>query len=143
VTKTDAILKQFRDLNVWRRGEERAPHKPLLILFALGRLQSGSPRLLPFDEVEHPLTRLLEEFGPPRKSIHPELPFYHLKTDGVWEIDEQAPLTRRQGSKNPLRSELRKWKVGGGFTPTLYAELKDHPEAVRELARELLSAHFP
>jgi putative restriction endonuclease len=143
VTKTDSILKQFRDLNVWRRGEERAPHKPLLILFALGRLQSGSPRLLPFDEVENPLTRLLEEFGPPRKSIHPELPFYHLKTDCVWEIDEQAPLTRRQGSKNPLRTELRKWKVGGGFTPTLYAQLKDRPEAVRELARELLSAHFP
>jgi putative restriction endonuclease len=54
------------------------PHKPLLVLFALGRLQSGSPRLLPFDEGENPLTRLLEEFGPPRKSIHPELPFYHL-----------------------------------------------------------------
>jgi len=143
VTKTDAILKQFRDLNVWRRGEERAPHKPLLILFALGRLQSGSLRLLPFDEVENPLTRLLEEFGPPRKSIHPELPFYHLQTDGVWQIDEHAPLTRRQGSKNPLRTELRKWKVGGGFTPKLYEELKHRPEAVRELARELLAAHFP
>jgi putative restriction endonuclease len=143
VTKTDSILKQFRDLNVWRRGEERAPHKPLLVLFALGRLQSGSPRLLPFDEIENPLTRLLEEFGPPRKSIHPELPFYHLQADGVWEIDEQSPLTRRQGSKNPLRTELRKWKVGGGFTPQLYQELKDRPEVVRELARELLAAHFP
>jgi hypothetical protein len=29
--------------------------------------------------------------------------------------------------------------VGGGFTPKLFAELKDRPEAVRELARELLS----
>src|SRR5580698_5692602 len=96
---------------------------------ALGRLQSGSPRLLPFDQIENPLTRLLEEFGPPRKSIHPELPFYHLQTDGVWVIDEQAPLTRRRGSKNPLRTELRKWKVGGGFTPQLYRELKDRPES--------------
>lgn len=143
MTKTDSILKQFRDLNVWRRGDERAPHKPLLVLLALGRLQSGCPRLLPFDEIESPLTRLLEEFGPPRKSIHPELPFYHLQTDGVWEIDEQAPLTRRQGSKNPLRTELRKWKVGGGFVPKLYEEMKERPEAVRELAREVLAAHFP
>ncbi len=143
MTKTDSILKQFRDLNVWRRGEERASHKPLLVLLALGRLRTDSPRLLPFDEIESPLARLLEEFGPPRKSVQPELPFYHLQSDGVWVIDEQAPLTRRQGSKNPLRTELRKWKVGGGFTPEIYKELKDRPEAVRELARELLSAHFP
>ena len=33
--------------------------------------------------------------------------------------------------------------MGGGFPPKLYADLKARPEAVRELARELLSAHFP
>jgi hypothetical protein len=26
--KTDALVQKFRDLNVWRRGDERAPHKP-------------------------------------------------------------------------------------------------------------------
>jgi putative restriction endonuclease len=143
VTKTDALLKQFRDLNVWRRGEERAPHKPLLVLFALGRLNAQAPRLIPFDELEKPLVRLLEEFGPPRKSIHPELPFFHLQSDGVWEIEENSPLTLRQGSKNPLRSELRKWRVGGGFKTEIYQELKKRPEALRELARQLLAAHFP
>ena len=56
---------------MWRRGDERAPHKPLLILYALGRLQTGASRLIPFDELEKPLTRLLEDFGPPRKSVHP------------------------------------------------------------------------
>jgi hypothetical protein len=38
VTRIDSILKQFRDLDVWRGGEERALHKPLLVLLALGRL---------------------------------------------------------------------------------------------------------
>ena len=38
VTRTDWLLKQFEDLNVWRRGDERPPHKPLLILYALGQL---------------------------------------------------------------------------------------------------------
>ena len=101
MTKTDALLRQFRELNVWRRGDERAPHKPLLVLYALGQLQAGVDRLIPFDQLEKPLERLLEDFGPPRTSPHPELPFYHLQNDGVWEIDEQLPLTRRQGSKNP------------------------------------------
>jgi putative restriction endonuclease len=89
------------------------------------------------------LERLLKEFGPPRKSPHPELPFFHLKNDGVWEIDERVPLSRRKGSKNPLRTELRKWRIGGGFTVPIFEELKRRPEAVRELAREILAAHFP
>jgi putative restriction endonuclease len=143
VTKTDALLQQFRKLNVWRRGDERAPHKPLLVLYALGQLQAGKERLIPFDQLEGPLESLLEEFGPPRKSPHPELPFYHLQTDGVWEIDEQVPLTRRKGSKNPLRTELRRWRIAGGFTMGIFDELRRRPEAARELARDILAAHFP
>ena len=144
LTKTDALIQRFRGLNVWRRGDERAPHKPLLVLYALGQLQAGAERLIPFDQLERPLERLLEEFGPPRESTHPELPFYHLQNDGVWQIEEGAhPLTRRKGSKNPLRTELRKWHVGGGFTNEIFEELKRRPEAVRELAREILASHFP
>ncbi len=51
---------------MWRRGDERAPHRPLLVLYALGRLQAGAGRLIPFDELERPLEGLLEELGPPR-----------------------------------------------------------------------------
>jgi putative restriction endonuclease len=143
LTKSDAILKRFAELNVWRRRDERAPHKPLLVLYALAKLQGGSNRLLPFDEIEEPLTRLLRDFGPPRKSIHPELPFYHLQTDGVWEIDDHVGLTPRKGSKNPLRSELRKYRICGGFPPDLFDGLRSRPEVVRELAHEILTSHFP
>jgi putative restriction endonuclease len=143
LTTADKILDQFRGLNVWRRGDERAPHKPLLVLFALARLQAGAPRLTPFDQLENPLTQLLESFGPPRKSIHPELPFYHLQSDGVWEIQDNIGLTTRRGSRNPLRSELRRFQIGGGFPADLFDQLKARPEVVREIARDLLEGHFP
>jgi putative restriction endonuclease len=143
LTAADRILQQFRDLNVWRRADERAPHKPLLVLLALAKLQAGAPRLTPFDEVEIPLSRLLEDFGPPRKSVHPELPFFHLQTDGIWEIHDDVGLTTRRGSKNPLRSELRKFRIGGGFTSALFEDLRSRPEVVREVAREILTGHFP
>ncbi len=143
VTQTDELRRRFRNLNVWRRREERAPHKPLLILYALGQLQAGAERLIPFDKLEAPLTRLLEEFGPPRKSIHPELPFHHLQSDGVWEVEEKVPLMRRSGSRNPLRTELRRHRIAGGFPQTLFDDLAARPEAVREIAHDLLTAHFP
>jgi putative restriction endonuclease len=33
----DDILARFAGLNVWSRGGQRAPHKPLLFLYPLGR----------------------------------------------------------------------------------------------------------
>jgi putative restriction endonuclease len=33
----DSILERFNRLNVWSRGGQRAPHKLLLVLYALGR----------------------------------------------------------------------------------------------------------
>jgi len=40
LTKTDALVQKSRDLNIWRRSDERAPHKPLLALYAF---QFGGP----------------------------------------------------------------------------------------------------
>jgi hypothetical protein len=96
LTKTDALVQKFRDLNVWRRGDERAPHKPLLALYALGQVQSGAERLIPFDQLEGPLERLLEDFGPPRKSPHPELPFYRNRALGSAGEEFVVDLERRR-----------------------------------------------
>lgn len=143
MTKTDETLRKFRNLNVWKRGDVRAPHKPLLVLLAIGRLQAGFDRLVPYDEIDQPLTRLLEDFGPPRKSPHPELPFFHLQTDGVWEIEDRVPLRIRKGSKNPLKSDLKRFRIAGGFKDDVFRELKRRPELVRQLARQILTTHFP
>lgn len=143
MTTTEAVLKKFRGLNVWRRRDERAPHKPLLVLYALGKLQAGAERMMPFDTIEEPLTKLLEDFGPPRKVPHPELPFFYLQNDGIWEIDSTVPLVRCKGSNTPMLTELRKHRAGGGFEKDIYADLRRRPELVRELAREILQAHFP
>jgi putative restriction endonuclease len=140
IAEQDEVLRQIAALNVWKRGEERAPHKPLLILLALGRL---GKRLAPFDEWEAPLRRLLEEFGPPRKSVHPEYPFWRLQTDSLWEVDERVQLTRRQGNSDPLKSELIKFSIKGGFPAPIYEAFRRNPLLVRQVAQALLTAHFP
>jgi len=70
----ETILQQFDRIKPWSRGDERAPHKPLLILYALGRWQRGEHGPVPFADVAQDVDDLLREFGPPRQSFHPEFP---------------------------------------------------------------------
>jgi putative restriction endonuclease len=133
---------RFGDLTVWKRGDQRAPHKPLLVLYAMGRLAQGD-RWLRFSEIESDLTELLKEFGPPRKSHHPEYPFWHLQSDGVWVVPEAEILEMRQSASNPPKTELREKEARGGFPEDIYRAFRDDLELRREIAQLLLSAHFP
>ena len=68
----ETLQQKLDELNVWKRGDERAPHKPMLLLLAMGRAVRGEERLVSFREIEAPLTDLLRHFGPPRRAYHPE-----------------------------------------------------------------------
>jgi len=46
------ILDHFQSLTVWKSGDRRAPHKPLLVLLAIGYLQNNDKRLLRYKEVD-------------------------------------------------------------------------------------------
>ena len=143
LTQIDTLLPKFRQLNVWKRRGERAPHKPLLVLLALGKLRTGAERLLLFEDVVAPFTKLLMEFGPSRSRYHPEYPFWRLQHDGIWEVPEHSGLRRRKSNTDPLKSELLRVHAYGGFPKDIYQTLKRRPEIVRGLAKEILTAHFP
>jgi len=140
--KHESIRARFSDLTVWKRGDQRAPHKPLLVLYALGRL-TQSDRWLLFSDIEDDLKDLLIEFGPPRQSHHPEYPFWHLQSDDIWIVPEADSLETRQSASNPPKTELREKEARGGFTDEVYQPLSDAPELRREVAQLLLSSHFP
>ena len=52
----------------------------------MGRWSRGDAADIPFKEADGELTALLKEFGPPRRSFHPEYPFWRLQNDGVWVV---------------------------------------------------------
>jgi len=127
-------------LRQWRRGDERAPHKPLLVLHALGRVARGDARLVAFADVEDDLAALLQEFGRPRSKQRPRYPFWRLQTDGIWEV-EGAERVVVDASGDPPVAQLR--RCCGGFPVDLWQQLRDDPDLIAELARTLLHAHFP
>lgn len=84
------VAQRFAKLRTYRSGDRRAPHKPLLLLFAIGQLQRGHESLA-FDDVDRALEPLLSAYAPPVKSRHqPELPYWHLQTDDLWVADTVA-----------------------------------------------------
>lgn len=139
----DAIAARFASLQTWQRGDQRAPHKPLLALYALGRLSRGGGGLIPYAEVDAALGDLLREFGPDRRTLHPEYPFWRMQRDGIWEVRSRVPLRARTGSTDPSRLELLRGDSEGGFPPGIEAALRSDPALVRDVAHTLLDAHFP
>jgi putative restriction endonuclease len=135
------IERAFGSLRTWKRGDERALHKPLLVLYALGRVQCRQHRLVPFASAERPLEALLKEFGPTRKSYHPEYPFWRLQADGIWEIPDRAQLQSRQSNTDPPITQLR--LASGGFLAEIDDALRADAQLLRRTAQQLLDAHFP
>lgn len=136
------ITRKFESLRMWQRGDERAPHKPLLVLYAIGKLLRGENRLLPYAEVDKKLGDLLREFGPKRKVQKPEQPFWRLQNDGVWEIPG-ADKVKLSAGGDVSRGVLRRNEVVGGFTKNVALRLQSDHALALEIVQNLLDAHFP
>lgn len=137
------LRERFNQIRTWKRGGERAVHKPLLILLALSRLQNSQERWLSFRVVEKTLADLLRDFGPPRTNYRPEYPFWRLQSDGIWEVRSDTPMIPRRGNTDPKKSELLEKNASAGFSGTIFDEFERHPEQIGIIARFLLDTHFP
>jgi putative restriction endonuclease len=139
----DGLMGRFDGLGVWARGDQRAPHKPLLVLIALARLQNGFFEDMLFTTLAPQLAILLREFGPPRLSVHPEYPFWRLQQDGIWNVSADGPMESRKSNTDPKKSELIRRHAKGGFNGEIKESLMRNPELISKIAIMLLDKHFP
>ena len=136
-----SFLEQIDGIRVYAQGNRRAPHKPLLLLTALSRARQGESQLAPYATWKEALLPLLEEFAPPVVGRpQPELPYWHLRTDGLWEIPGSGELPLGQGGF-PQMGPLRATRAG--LPLELHERLRQDPQLVRRAARLLLDRHFP
>lgn len=137
------ILNRFSKLTQWNRNGSRAPHKPLLALWAISRCLAGKPRLASFEVVDGALAGLLKSFAPRRKG-KPDTqdPFWRMRNDGVWEIPREDSMPPRPGKK-AYRKDLFSKDIHGGLFEADYDALRKNPALAWRLADLLLDAHFP
>ncbi|WP_328466101.1 phosphorothioated DNA-binding restriction endonuclease [Streptomyces sp. NBC_00448] len=131
-------LERAAKLRQWTGNGTRAPHKPLLFLYALGRFQEDAEAELRYSAVEADLGRLLAEYGPAHRTT-PAYPFHHLVSDGVWEVRTD----RGDGSPGNRVRELRASGAAGRLVPELRTALRREPSLLGRMARVLLDLHFP
>ena len=136
------ILRNFIGLTVWQRRHERAPHKPLLALWAIGRCLRGDDRLVEYKTVHTELGTLLKKFGPLRKNYKPQEPFWRMQKDGIWQIPKANQVSvQSNGSVAP--TELRKLGIVGGLTESVHELFRRDSAKALEVAHMLVGAHFP
>ena len=143
------IIQRFQNLNVWKSGDQRAVHKPLLVLYAIGKLLRGGDRFILYTDTEEDLRNLLKEFGPWRSNYRPQDPFWRLRNDKdkVWKIPNEYKIqeSKRKSGKSTgdaIIADLRRYGVGGFPEPIAY-KLQTEPQLAFEIVRNLLDAHFP
>ncbi|MGH3310114.1 MAG: phosphorothioated DNA-binding restriction endonuclease, partial [Streptomyces sp.] len=131
-------IERVRSLRQWTHNGERAPHKPLLMLYALGRFQRDPGQPLRYSDIEQDLKTLLQDYGPVHRTS-PSYPFHHLVSDGVWEVHtDHGPASPGSGVR-----VLRESGATGRLVPGLRSALAADPELLGRLTHTLLDMHFP
>jgi putative restriction endonuclease len=137
-SEASRVLDSFASLRQHQHDGQRSPHKPLLVLLALGRLAATGSSELPWSVAESQLAALLTEFGPPSRTSRAQsaaYPFTRLRTDGVWVLDADVQMD--------LVGPLATQHVSGRFEASMESALRSDPALVRAVARALVLTNFP
>jgi len=130
-------VERLTALRQYQHNGKRVPHKPLLVLMALGRLaETGSSELL-WSETEERLANLITEFGPATRTGRRQsasYPFTRLRADGVWKLSRDVPMD----DVGPLDAA----PITGRLESSLERALS-RPGHIEQAARLLVDAQFP
>jgi putative restriction endonuclease len=132
------VLAMLTSLRQHQHNGHRSPHKPLLMLLALGRLSTTGSSRLEWSAAEQSLAALIAEFGQPSKTDRAQsaaYPFTRMRADGVWVLDADVPMD--------LVRPLVDGNVTGSLPSPLERALLANPALVMNVARLLVTSNFP
>ncbi|MER5349552.1 phosphorothioated DNA-binding restriction endonuclease [Kitasatospora sp. NPDC002551] len=137
-----AALGRLRQANT---GGVRAPHKPLLLLWLLGRHARLGTSAVPYPEAEEPVSRLINDFGPAvgpaTAAQRAAMPFVHLERS-LWSLCDAAGRELGTADVQGSGAALRRVGAVGRLRPEVERLLTEDPSAGPVAVRLLLDRHF-
>jgi putative restriction endonuclease len=142
--REDDLLRHLVGLRRANVGGVRAPHKPLLLLWLFGRFAATGAGAVSYAEAEEPVSRLINEFGPPMASQsaarrRAAMPFVHLERE-LWELTDGSGV-----EIGPDAGERGGWLVEVRAMGRLRPEVERLiavPATLAKAVRLLLERHF-
>lgn len=135
----DELLEKLSKLRLFQKDGKRAPHKPILLLYALGQWQHGRTEIQ-WAEHEERLQGLLAQFSNGKPSM--ENPFVRLTNDASGSLWELTNYVYQLGD-NYSAKKLRDAGASGRFGQEVMDVLRMDPMNLHQIASFVLEAEFP
>ncbi|WP_433990387.1 hypothetical protein SuNHUV7_20280 (plasmid) [Pseudoseohaeicola sp. NH-UV-7] len=135
------ILKRFDSIRTYSKDGKLAPHKPLLLLYALSKLKNERIRRIVFNDAEDIVSPLIKTYGPFRAKASVAYPFARLANDksNIWWVEEHE----KNVSGDLSVTEARDRRLKAGFSDDVLAALEADPKLIDNLAFDVLERNFP
>lgn len=136
------LTDAFGKIRIYGKEEKPSLHKPLLLLFALGRCYHDKPRMIPFSIIDLKLKLLFGKFYQEALLAgNTHYPFGRLENDGIWEIENSFDL-KRTSVGHLSKKELIDKNIHGGFQEWIYQKLTSEKDFILKIAHDLLDSYF-
>ena len=144
MNERNQILKQFSELKVDTAHGGRAPNKPLLALWAIGRCLRGKPRVSSYEQIDEELGNLLRLYAPRRQEANTHDPFWRLEKDGIWEVDQRDVLDKKENKSGSVtKKNLIRLHAQGGLREDVYELFQADREYAMRVAHCIIVKNFP
>ncbi|SCD32300.1 HNH endonuclease [Streptomyces sp. DvalAA-19] len=81
------LLRALANLKTHAREQRPSRHKPITLLWAIGRLAAERKRMVEWQTFREEVGPLLRDFGLADSRVTPEYPFWHLRSSGLWDVE--------------------------------------------------------
>lgn len=148
----DYWRKVIASIGQFSTDGRRAPYKPLLLLWLIGRVANGHGGVVPFSEADAELREFLSAYRLSRTDPRPQFPFVYLgTTPAIWSVSDREgndivhmsePLDDTRSTPARETISFLKAEATGALHPRFVAALGE-PELRDAIVSELLNAEFP
>jgi putative restriction endonuclease len=134
----DDVLKRFEGIRIFAKGGKLAPHKPLLLLYALSKLKNEKAERIAFTDAEDVVGPLIQTYGPFNAKTSVVYPYTRLANDHIWWVEAHE----KNASGDLNLTEARDRKLQAGFSEDVLAAFRKDPKLIDNVAINLLERNF-
>ena len=135
------LLKRFDTIRIFAKDGKLAPHKPLLLLYALAQFKNEKIARIAFPDAENLLDPLIQTYGPFNAKTTVAYPYARLANDksGIWWIEEHE----KNASGDLSLTEARDRELKAGFSEDVLRAFRANAKLIDLVAINLLERNFP